>query len=202
MTIKAIKAGDADETHVVVAIAEPGLRSRVNAALGEIRFLHADAPERASAILSDRVSDSFADPDLPRIFFGDSTDIAFALRHGASGALRPSFTAEQLRAAIEAVAAGLMCADVKELDQPTGRLRPAGRAMADEAEPPSQPLTARESEVLALMTTGASNKQIARALAISVHTAKFHVAAVIAKLGATGRTDAVARSLHAGRDMI
>ena len=46
------------------------------------------------------------------------------------------------------------------------------------------------------MAEGASNKMIARALGISVHTAKFHVGSVIDKLDATGRTDAVA---HAAR---
>ena len=54
------------------------------------------------------------------------------------------------------------------------------------------PLTARELEVLALLAEGASNKMIARGLGISVHTAKVHVASVIDKLDAIGRTDAVA----------
>ena len=48
------------------------------------------------------------------------------------------------------------------------------------------------------MANGASNKVIARRLDISVHTAKFHVASVIAKLGATGRTEAVALAMRQG----
>jgi DNA-binding CsgD family transcriptional regulator len=59
-------------------------------------------------------------------------------------------------------------------------------------------LTARELEVLALLAEGASNKMIARRLAISVHTAKFHVASVIDKLDAIGRTDAVAHAARLG----
>ena len=59
-------------------------------------------------------------------------------------------------------------------------------------------LTARELEVLALLAKGASNKVIARRLAISVHTAKFHVASVIDKLDAIGRTDAVAHAARLG----
>jgi DNA-binding CsgD family transcriptional regulator len=59
-------------------------------------------------------------------------------------------------------------------------------------------LTARELEVLALLAEGASNKMIARRLAISVHTAKFHVASVIDKLDAIGRTDAVAHAARRG----
>ena len=59
-------------------------------------------------------------------------------------------------------------------------------------------LTPRELEVLALLAEGASNKTIARRLAISVHTAKFHVASVIDKLDAIGRTDAVAHAARLG----
>ncbi len=46
--------------------------------------------------------------------------------------------------------------------------------------------------MLALLAEGAPNKMIARRLGISVHTAKFHVAAILVKLGAVNRTDAIA----------
>jgi DNA-binding CsgD family transcriptional regulator len=59
-------------------------------------------------------------------------------------------------------------------------------------------LTSREREVLQLLGEGASNKEIARRLDISVHTAKFHVASIAAKLDATGRTDAVAQAVRRG----
>ena len=49
-----------------------------------------------------------------------------------------------------------------------------------------------------LLLDGASNKVIARRLDISVHTAKFHVAAVLEKLGARNRSDAVAIALRDG----
>jgi DNA-binding CsgD family transcriptional regulator len=71
----------------------------------------------------------------------------------------------------------------------------AEAAGADDREPR---LTARELEVLALLAEGASNKLIARRLGVSTHTAKFHVAAVIDKLDAIGRTDAVAHALRLG----
>jgi DNA-binding CsgD family transcriptional regulator len=66
------------------------------------------------------------------------------------------------------------------------------------AADPEATLTPREREVLELMAEGASNKMIARALGISVHTAKFHVGSVIDKLDATGRTDAVAHAARLG----
>ncbi len=59
-------------------------------------------------------------------------------------------------------------------------------------------LTPRELEVLTLLAEGMSNKAVARRLGISVHTAKFHVGALIDKLDAVGRTDAVAHAARRG----
>ncbi|RUW63534.1 helix-turn-helix transcriptional regulator [Mesorhizobium sp. M7A.F.Ca.US.008.03.1.1] len=59
-------------------------------------------------------------------------------------------------------------------------------------------LSPREGEVLALLAEGAPNKVIARRLNISVHTAKFHVAAILIKLGAANRTDAIAIAMRQG----
>jgi DNA-binding CsgD family transcriptional regulator len=59
-------------------------------------------------------------------------------------------------------------------------------------------LSTRELEVLALLAEGASNKEIARRLGISVHTAKFHVGSLLDKLDAVGRTDAVAHAARRG----
>jgi DNA-binding CsgD family transcriptional regulator len=59
-------------------------------------------------------------------------------------------------------------------------------------------LTPREIDVLTLLAEGASNKEIARRLGISVHTAKFHVGSLLDKLDATGRTDAVTHAARLG----
>jgi DNA-binding CsgD family transcriptional regulator len=59
-------------------------------------------------------------------------------------------------------------------------------------------LTPREHDVLELLVEGASNKEIARRLGISASTVKFHVRSVADKLGADGRTDAVAHALRRG----
>ncbi|MBM2709916.1 helix-turn-helix transcriptional regulator [Mesorhizobium caraganae] len=63
---------------------------------------------------------------------------------------------------------------------------------------PRPALSPREAEVLALLAEGAPNKVIARRLNISVHTAKFHVAAILIKLGAANRTDAIAIAMRQG----
>lgn len=66
------------------------------------------------------------------------------------------------------------------------------------SEPLLEPLTARELDVLHWLAQGLSNKLIARQLSISEHTVKFHLNAILGKLGAQSRTDAVVRATRAG----
>jgi len=99
-----------------------------------------------------------------------------------------------LRAAIEAAARGLTI------------MRPAARAFWSGAldDHPAEDdrfdlqLTPREKDVLLLLGEGVSNKGIARKLGISVHTAKFHVASLLEKLGAQSRTEAVMQAARLG----
>ena len=69
-------------------------------------------------------------------------------------------------------------------------------------ETPRSTLTPREIEVVTALADGASNKEIARKLGISFHTAKFHVAAILEKLDATTRTEAVTKAARLGIVMI
>jgi DNA-binding NarL/FixJ family response regulator len=77
-----------------------------------------------------------------------------------------------------------------------------GRRMTLEAgsqeDWPRTDLTPRELEVLALLAEGLPNKSIARRLGISDHTVKFHVNAVLVKLGAQSRTEAAMRAARLG----
>jgi DNA-binding NarL/FixJ family response regulator len=59
-------------------------------------------------------------------------------------------------------------------------------------------LTQRELQVLRMMADGRGNKEIALQLGISEHTAKFHVAQILAKLGVNSRTEAVALGMRRG----
>ncbi len=68
---------------------------------------------------------------------------------------------------------------------------PAGAAQPL-LHPAGQTLTAREREVLVLLSEGLRNREIARRLVISPATVKFHVSSILAKLGAATRTEAVA----------
>jgi two-component system, NarL family, nitrate/nitrite response regulator NarL len=95
---------------------------------------------------------------------------------------------EQLVAAVRAVAHGLTVVEPALGEQLFSR---ASLGEPELTLPLGEELTAREREVLALVARGLPNKSIAAELSISEHTAKFHVAAILAKLGAASRTEAV-----------
>ena len=105
-----------------------------------------------------------------------------------NAALSRNASAPQIRAAAMAVAAGLQIA------------RTNGSAAAENETELAfvEPLTDRELRVLNLLADGLSNPQIARLLSISRNTVKFHVSSIIAKLGATSRTEAVTIGVKRG----
>jgi DNA-binding NarL/FixJ family response regulator len=120
----------------------------------------------------------------------DEGAAAEALAAGARGLLFRDVEAGRLAAALRALAGGLLVFD-DALLPPLVRPRPA-------REPVPEPLTPREMEVLQLLAQGLSNRRIAERLGISEHTAKFHVNAIVGKLGAQTRTDAAIRAARLG----
>ena len=116
---------------------------------------------------------------------------------GARGILRRDASLEQITAALVAAARGLVVLEPRV----TERLIPESGPM--EGEPGGEgslvePLTPRESEVLGLLAEGLPNKTIAQRLGISEHTVKFHVNAILGKLGVESRTEAVVRATRLG----
>jgi len=83
---------------------------------------------------------------------------------------------------------------------PVARLTLTGprHVTARDYDEPVEQLTTREHDVLALVSDGLPNREIATALAISEHTVKFHLASVFGKLGVSTRTEAVQRGLRLG----
>ena len=108
---------------------------------------------------------------------------------GARGLLARDVDGAQIAAAVAAVMQDLLVFGESLVALPTA---PVGDEVVVE------PLSARELDVLRRMAEGRSNKQIARDLEISEHTVKFHVNAVLGKLGAQSRTEAVVRATRAG----
>ncbi len=100
----------------------------------------------------------------------------------------------ELQAALVAVAHGLVAVPLPLAEQLLGQRGSVVVPALDRADP----LTAREREVLQLVSQGLSNKLIARELQVSEHTVKFHVSSIFAKLGAASRTDAISRGARQG----
>ena len=119
---------------------------------------------------------------------------AEGLRAGIRSVLPRDVTPDQLIAAVQAAAAGLVVLHPSETDALFPRASPEQQSIMELAEP----LTRREREVLQMLASGLGNKEIAARLNISEHTAKFHVASILGKLGAGSRTEAVALGIRRG----
>jgi len=168
-----------DQNHVDAVLADSPPREQ----LADWRNRHADT---AFVVLIDGYSDE------------DSLD---ALHAGARGILPRSAERNEIAVAVKAVTNGLAVLPRELL--PT-LLNGGSEAdeLLDSNDAVRTRLTPRELEVLAAMADGASNKAIARRLGISFHTAKFHVAAILAKLDADSRTEAVTRAAQLGLVML
>jgi len=110
---------------------------------------------------------------------------------GVYGLLLRDSDPELLASAIESVIAGLIVIDplLAEVIIPS---------TTSSQESLAEALTPRENEVLQLLARGLTNKAIARRLDITDHTVKFHVTAIMSKLAAQSRTDAVVRATRLG----
>jgi NarL family two-component system response regulator YdfI len=127
-------------------------------------------------------------PDLQSSWTGD------ALRSGIRGVLPGDLGPREILAAVEAAAAGLAVLHPQDI--------PALVAERPLPATPTQMLTPREVQVLAMLAEGHGNKTIAWKLGISEHTAKFHVASILSKLNAGTRTEAVTLGIRRGLILI
>jgi DNA-binding NarL/FixJ family response regulator len=158
------------------------------------RVLEAYGPEVAAWDLGGVASDERL-PDLERIgipvlaLAPDEQRAGEALAVGARGALFRDADGPRLAAALAAVVRGLVVVDEALADP--WRRRGAGPAAAEA-------LTPREREVLDLLAQGLSNRRIGERLGIGERTAKFHVNAILAKLEAQTRTEAVVIAVRLG----
>jgi DNA-binding NarL/FixJ family response regulator len=112
-------------------------------------------------------------------------DIHQALAAGARGYLLKGMSHEDLVDAVRRVHAGM-------------RFLPPPVAQSLAARVPNSELSTREREVLALLASGRSNRDIAGLLAITEATVKCHVSVILSRLGAVDRTQAVVTALKRG----
>jgi two-component system, NarL family, nitrate/nitrite response regulator NarL len=138
-----------------------------------------------------------SDYDVPVIVLVPDEDgvreVNTALMGGGSyGLLLRDGDTNMLAAAMESVLNGLIVIDPSIAQE---IMQTATSATGDVN---IEPLTAREDQVLQLLARGLTNKAIAQSLDITDHTVKFHVTAIMGKLSAQSRTDAVVRATRLG----
>jgi two-component system, NarL family, response regulator YdfI len=125
-----------------------------------------------------------------------------ALCSGADAILPLSADDSDIATVVQAVRSGLVVMPRHILDTLLRTGSADGSAPLPHDGGAHAPLTRRELEVLVSMADGASNKTIARRLGISFHTVKFHVAAILVKLDADSRTEAVTKAAQLGLVML
>jgi DNA-binding NarL/FixJ family response regulator len=124
----------------------------------------------------------------------DELDACEALAAGARAVLPRDVDGDRLAAAIRAAVQGLVVLD----DSFAAALLIAQRDTPPAAQELAESLTPRESEVLQLLSQGLANKSIAQRLGISDHTVKFHVNAILGKLGVQSRGEAIVQAVRLG----
>ncbi len=115
--------------------------------------------------------------------FGTSDKIAQALENGASGAILKTAEDRELVSSVRKAASGAKV------------VSPAVKKLLA-TDPPAQELTPRQKEILQAMARGLTNKDIAKMFSIRTDGVNEHVIAILAKLGAANRTEAVATALR------
>ena len=146
-------------------------------------------------------------PDLRVITitgYDDDEQVFHAIRAGASAYCPKDITPEALTRAIHAAHAGQYVVEGKTMDYDQlvewldQKLGQGGRDILDSGEGMLVPLSPREMEILELVTSGMSNKEIAYQLGISHQTVKNHMTAILRKLDVDDRTQAAVYALKHG----
>ena len=143
-----------------------------------------------AAIESIAPTDGDAVPQVVALV-GDEEVAADVWQTGVRGVLSRSAPVAAVAAALHAAREGLVVLEPRLIEVVTA----SPTAPVDAT---FEPLTPREQEVLGWMAQGYANKMIAREMGITEHTVKFHVNAILAKLGAQSRTEAVVVASRAG----
>jgi NarL family two-component system response regulator YdfI len=156
-----------------------------------------DAAGESPETMIESLTESDLAAEIPIVVLIEAASVAASaqgLQAGIRAVLPREIPTDQLAAALQAAAAGLIVLHPAEIPAVYPAASPASQPLAELPEP----LTRREREVLQMLAAGLANKEIAARLNISDHTAKFHVASILGKLGAATRTEAVALGIRRG----
>jgi DNA-binding NarL/FixJ family response regulator len=141
---------------------------------------------------------SVADALVPAVVLIDEPAVAWtvrAVRAGVKAILPRDSASGDIVSAIKAAHGGLVTLAPDVMDELTRYVHPEESELAVEVE---EGLTPREVEVIRMLGSGLTNKEMARRLGISDHTVKFHISSIFAKLGVSSRTEAVTQGIRRG----
>jgi DNA-binding NarL/FixJ family response regulator len=207
-------------TRVLIVAASPLVRAGLQNVLGSLRFdvvasiasvealadqLLESEPDAVVVHAADgeqeQVLEALASSELAResavLLVTDHAPPGFAaeaIRSGVRAVLPAAVSADHLKSSLEAAIAGFVIVHPSDISSIFSAPTPASAPLDELPEP----LTRREREVLQMLASGLGNKEIASRLSISDHTAKFHVASILGKLGASTRTEAVSLGIRRG----
>jgi two-component system, NarL family, response regulator YdfI len=181
--------------------------ARFAASKSDILVADLDTPASAAAMLDFLEAAPAGTGSVALIDDPDPAWVRSALRASIHAVISRDANTEDMQLALQAADAGFVLlhptsvhgllqnnaiAEINDL---------SGEGIAQEDLVPEdmiEDLTARESEVLRLVSMGLGNKEIAVRLAISEHTAKFHISSILSKLHASSRTEAVSLGIRKG----
>jgi len=124
------------------------------------------------------------------LILDDALRAAEVLSAGAHGVLLCDASPRRIHAALLAAAEGMVVIDEALRDSVLQHAKPVHELV--------EPLTSREQEVIQLLASGQTNKEIAKQLGVTEHTVKFHVNGILGKLGVATRTEAVVHAAKMG----
>lgn len=131
-------------------------------------------------------------PAMPVVIlsaYDDARTVRKAMQCGAAGFVSKAYSSEQLLAVLREVLAGRACPPPQR--QSARLARSPNLPIGGDTEPSDIGLTPRQAEVLGLMASGKSNREIAGLLGLSEGTVKIHLTAIFKALGVSSRTQAM-----------
>jgi two-component system, NarL family, response regulator YdfI len=191
LTVKNFKHGVVEV--VTSSALSPGQSGRAAESATDIILADIDGPALAASLVRFIGESASAAGTVALINDPDPRWVQAAVQAGINAVISREASGDELHLALAAADAGLV------LLHPT-----SARGLASAHLQPSdlaydqEPLTAREFEVLRLLSDGLGNKEIASRLAISEHTAKFHISSILGKLSVATRTEAVSQGIRRG----
>ncbi len=171
-----------------------GLAERVRDIQPDVVLI--DLPQADTQFVSIAASLEQGDAAVVALIDGPNANwISRILRAGVRALLARESSAGEIHSAIQAASSGMVLLDPEIARDLVARSRPDSSENTLETV---EELTAREIEVLRMMAEGLGNKEIASRLGISDHTVKFHISSILAKVGASSRTEAVTLGIRMG----